>query len=62
MKEDLYTKAMNAKLMYAYGKIEHTEAVNIIKSYVDFVNETAERLAKEFNMKPKKISVTGFMR
>lgn len=60
--EDLITQANKAKNLYKYGIISREEALALIQPYIDKVNETSTKLAKEFNTKPRYVTATGFLR
>lgn len=58
----LLKEAEEAKYYANIGAISIEEAKKRIKPYIDAVNEKAIEIAKNYNMKPKKISISHFMR
>lgn len=61
-KDILYTQAVNAKNAYKYGIITREEALEKIQPFIDFVNKTSIRLAKEYNAKPRLVDAVSFLR
>lgn len=59
---DLKAAADRAKALHMAGEITYDECVAACKAYVDHANEIGKRIAKEHGMKPKLISVRGYMR
>jgi hypothetical protein len=59
---ELKQKAQEAKSLYAAGDISYEEMVAVAKQYIDACNEVAIRIAKEYGMKPKLMSVKAWLR
>lgn len=62
LNEQLEHQAKAARAQYKYGQISREEAVEMIKPYIDRVNETGKRLAKEHGVTHRPVSITGFLR
>lgn len=60
--QELRTAAEQAKYQYAIGAITYEDMVAVAQKYIDHCNERAVAIAKEFGMKPKKMSVKAFIR
>jgi len=58
----LKQRADEAKYLHANGEIGYDVARRACQEYIDFCNETAKRIAKEYGMKPKLMSVKAYMR
>jgi hypothetical protein len=61
-KEIMKAKADEAAHLYRIGKITREEALKDVQPYIDLVNEASIRIAKKYNMKPKKVYVSQFLR
>ncbi|WP_342435932.1 hypothetical protein NSS79_20635 [Paenibacillus sp. FSL L8-0436] len=55
-------RAESYKLLYKTNQVGRDEALSNIQPYIDAVNTKATALAKKFNVRPKLITVTGFLR
>ena len=51
-----------AKGQYLYGQISYEQMRDIAQEYVDLANEKGKEIAKRFNIKPRKISVSAVLR
>jgi len=60
--KNLKLTANEAKFNYMTGKISRDEAIKLIKPYLQAVNEKSKEMAKKFGLRPKMVSVNGFMR
>lgn len=60
--QQLKTKADQAKSLYLQGEISYDEVKASVTEYIDFCNERAVAIAKEYGMKPRKMSVNSYMR
>ena len=58
----LLEDAMLARTMYLHGSIDRDQAKARIAPYLDYVNQSAKRIAKKYGMKPKSVGFAGFMR
>lgn len=54
--------AFEARSAYYEGKVTRDEALEKVKPYLDAVNNRAKELSKQFNVRPKKVTVHSFMR
>lgn len=59
---ELKTKADQTRALYMAGETTYEQAVEAVTEYINFCNERAVAIAKEFGMKPKKMSVKAYMR
>lgn len=55
-------KAYKAKMNLIHGEISYSEAVEMVKPYIDEVNKKSIEIAKKYGMKPKKTSVRSYLR
>lgn len=62
MKEELFRQATKANIDYKYGRITREEAQKLCQPYIDMVNETSKRIAKEHGVKPRYIDTFSFLR
>ena len=60
--KELRDTAEQAKYQYAIGNISYEEMVSVAQKYIDYCNERAVVIAKQFGMKPKKMSVKAWLR
>jgi hypothetical protein len=60
--QELKTKADQTKALYLAGDATYEQTVEVVTEYINFCNERAVVIAKEFGMKPKKMSVKAYMR
>lgn len=51
-----------AKVKLLYGEIEYEEAVEMVKPYINAVNEKSKSVAKKYNQRPRFVSVKGYLR
>lgn len=58
----LKEQAFEAKKNFMIGMLNRDEAKKLIDPYLAAVNKRSKELAKKFNMRPKLVSFTGFMR
>lgn len=58
----LREQAEKARVMYHMNEISREEMERLIKPYVDEVNKKAVELAKKHGVKPRKVSVSYFVR
>jgi len=59
---DLKTIAEGARAAYKMGHLSREEASAKIKPYLLKVNEKAVAIAKKYNQRPRKVSLTSFLR
>ncbi|MCY8420280.1 hypothetical protein [Bacillus inaquosorum] len=59
---DLKTVAEAARAAYKMGHLSREEATEKIKPYLTQVNEKAVAIAKKYNQRPRKVSLTSFLR
>jgi len=62
MKEELFIQAKKASIDYKYGRISREEAQALCQPYIDLVNETSKRIAKEYGVTPRYIDKFSFLR
>lgn len=60
--QELHAAAVQAKYEYAIGAITYEQMVAVAQKYIDHCNERAVAIAKEYGMKPKKMSVKAWLR
>jgi putative uncharacterized protein gp37 len=60
--EELKNKAFDARVSYKNGFITRTEAKEYIQPYIDMFNKKSKEIAKKYGMKPKTITMAGFLR
>jgi hypothetical protein len=58
----LKERADSYKILYKINQVSRDEALGNIQPYIDAVNAKATELAKRFNVRPKLVTVTGFLR
>ena len=58
----LKQKAEVARLDYKRGFITRKEASELIKPYIDAVNNKSKEIAKKYNQRPKTVSLAGYLR
>lgn len=58
----LRREADTAIHLFKVGEGSYDDAVNVTKKYIDHCNVIAKRIAKEYDMKPRLMSVKGYMR
>ncbi|WP_311080944.1 hypothetical protein [Paenibacillus polymyxa] len=58
----LKERAESYKILYKTNQVSRDEALSNIQPYIDKVNAKATELAKKFNVRPKLVTVTGFLR
>ncbi|CAH1216033.1 hypothetical protein [Paenibacillus sp. JJ-223] len=58
----LKARAESYKLLYKTKKVSRDEAMVNIQPYIDAVNVKATAIAKKFNVRPRLVTVTGFLR
>ena len=51
-----------AKMKLLYGELDYAEAVEMVKPYINAVNEKSKSIAKKYNQRPKLVSVKGYLR
>lgn len=54
--------AKQARILYNEGKITREEAKQMIAPYAMKFNEASERIAKKYGMRPKRFSLSSFLR
>ncbi|CUB44701.1 MULTISPECIES: hypothetical protein [Bacillus] len=59
---DLKTTAEAARAAYKMGHLSREEAIIKIEPYLIRVNEKAVAIAKKYNQRPRKVSLTSFLR
>lgn len=59
---NLREEAELAKVKLLYGEIEYAEAVEMVKPYINAVNEKSKSIANKYNQRPKLVSVKGYLR
>ena len=59
---NLREEAELAKVKLLYGEIEYEEAVEMVKPYINAVNEKSKSIAKKYNQRPRFVSVKGYLR
>lgn len=59
---ELREKALAARILYNRGIITREEAKEDIDPYINLVNKKAKEIAKKYNMKPKLVSFSVFVR
>lgn len=62
MKEELFNQAKKASIDYKYGRISREEAQELCQPYIDLVNATSKRIAKEYGVTPRYIDKFSFLR
>lgn len=60
--EEAREQAYKAKFLYSNGKIQKTEAKDMVKPFEDAFNEKSKQMAKKFGVRAKKFSFAAFMR
>lgn len=60
--EELKNRAFDARESYKSGLITREEAKDDIKPYIDVFNKRSKEIAKKYGMKPKTITLAGFLR
>lgn len=58
----LKAQAFEAKNKFMVGELSRDEAKKFVEPYLEAVNARSKELAKKFNMRPKLVSFSGFMR
>lgn len=58
----LYEEAITIRYKLAQGILSYAEAIEALKPYADYYNETNDRIAKEFGVKGKKFNPKAFLR
>lgn len=58
----LKERAESYKVLYQTNQVNRDEAISNIQPYIDAVNAKAKALAKKFNVRPKLVTVAGFLR
>lgn len=54
--------ANQAKAAFAVGQLTQEEALQQVKPYVDYYNETAKRIATKYDMKPRLMRAYTFLK
>lgn len=60
--QKLRDNALQAKYQYALGVITYEQMVAAAQQYIDHCNERAVDIAKQYGMRPKKMSVKAWLR
>lgn len=60
--KQLFIKATTAKAKFKLGYITRTEAKMMIDPYIKKFNEVSKEKASKYNVKPKLISFSNFVR
>ena len=60
--KELREKAERAKFMLHSGLISLREAKEEAQPFIDHANEVARRVAKEYNLSPRLMNVSSFLR
>lgn len=58
----LKERAETYKALYQTRQVGREEALENIEPYIKAVNEKATQLAKKYNVRPKLVTITGFLR
>lgn len=58
----LKDKAYIAKFKLIHGEITYNEALEMVKPYIDAVNDKSKEIAKKYGMKPKLVNAKGYLR
>ena len=61
-KQKLRRYSVDVKVLYLQWKITREEARKELKEFIEFYNETSKRIAKKYDMKPRKFCFASFMR
>lgn len=61
-KQKLRRYSKDVRVLYLQGKITREEAREELKEFIEFYNETSKRIAKKYDMKPRKFCFASFMR
>ena len=61
-KQKLRRYSVDVKVLYLQGKITREETRKELKEFIEFYNETSKRIAKKYDMKPRKFCFASFMR
>lgn len=59
---ELRKDADRAKYLYNTGEIDYEEMLDVVGLYIDECNVVAKRLAKEYEVRPKTMTVRAFLR
>jgi hypothetical protein len=60
--EQLKNEAEAGRALYRKGEIERKEALAMVNPYIEAVNAKSAEIAKKYNMRPKKVNATSFLR
>lgn len=60
--KELKAQAEEAKASYMYDTITRKEAIERVTPYVKALNKKGRELAKKYGMRPKPVTVIGFLR
>ncbi|QDX92054.1 hypothetical protein EEL30_06535 [Brevibacillus laterosporus] len=58
----LKEQAEGYRVLYKTNQVSREEALEKIRPYIVAVNEKSKSIAKKYNMKPKLVTVTGYLR
>ena len=58
----LKEQAESYRVLYKTNQVSREEALQKIQPYIDAVNEKSKSIAKKYNMRPKFVTVTGYLR
>ena len=58
----LLLRAQKARTLYNTGKIDRKQAKEEIDPYINLFNKKSKEIAKKYNLKPKLITFSSFVR